>query len=362
MPAAPVSAVPTVALHPTPPGPGVLVSLEATAARRGLDVLALELAKLRELVLADLAEVALVLDEREPPERQVARAAHHLLDLGGKRLRPTCVALAARCGDAPDLVVRDLAVAVELVHSATLLHDDVVDLGDTRRGAATPRAVYGNAASIFAGDWLLVEALRRVRATRMPDALDGLLDTIEEMIFAESLQLERRGKLVPDLDTWLKVARGKTASLFRWGMGAGARAGGLDDGACAALEAYGEELGVAFQAVDDLLDVAGDERATGKALFADLAEGKVTYPLCIALAREPQLVGPLAGAVESGGADAALLAELRAGLVRTGALDETRTFARARVEAGKARLAVLPPSRARAALAAVADSTVKRWS
>src|SRR5262249_22155884 len=148
---------------------------------------------------------------------------------------PLCVALAARAGNGFGAAARQLAVAVELVHTATLLHDDVVDVGDTRRGAPAARVVYGNAASIFAGDWLLVEALRRVRAAAVPDALDRLLDIIEEMIMAESTQLDRRGVMVADRAAYFRVVEGKTASLFRWALWAGGRAGGLDERACRAL-------------------------------------------------------------------------------------------------------------------------------
>src|SRR5213076_2069185 len=157
----------------------------------------------------------------------VSRSVGHLLDLDGKRLRPLCVALGARAGAGFTGPARELAVAVELVHTATLLHDDVVDLGEKRRGADTARAVYGNAASIFAGDWLLIEALRRVRHAGVRGLLDRLLDVIEEMIIAESVQLEGRRRADLGRAAWMRVAEGKTASLFRWAMLAGGRAGGL---------------------------------------------------------------------------------------------------------------------------------------
>jgi octaprenyl-diphosphate synthase len=164
----------------------------------------------------------------------VQAAAHHLLDLGGKHLRPMCVALAAKCGAGFGPTARQLAIAVELVHTATLLHDDVVDVADTRRGQPAARTIYGNAASIFAGDWLLVEALRRVRGAGDLGLLDEMLAIIEEMILAESIQLERRGQIDGDVADYYRVAEGKTAALFRWAMRAGARAGGCDDAAVAA--------------------------------------------------------------------------------------------------------------------------------
>src|SRR5262249_50298820 len=149
---------------------------------------------LADLVNDDMAELEESLSAIHLSPNLAHRAAGHLLDLGGKRLRPVCVALSARVGSGFGRAARDLAVAVELVHHATLLHDDVVDLGDLRRGSPAARVVYGNAASIFAGDWLLVEALRRVRAAGVDETLDSLLDTIDEMVCAEALQLEYRGR------------------------------------------------------------------------------------------------------------------------------------------------------------------------
>jgi octaprenyl-diphosphate synthase len=342
---------------------------------RGLGGLAARLGELSALAGGDLAAVEAALAETAPRDGErrrdgarpmVVRAASHLLELGGKRLRPLCVALAARCGEGFGEAARELAVAVELVHSATLLHDDVVDLGERRRGAPTARAVYGNAASIFAGDWLLVEALRRVRETAVDGALAELLDVIGEMILAESIQLERRGRLDPDRASWLRVVEGKTASLFRWAMYAGARAGRLDEARAAALARYGQQLGVAFQAVDDLLDFTGSETVLGKALFTDLREGKMTYPMILAVEREPALLPRIErlaatldgdGEGEAAAPDTAWLVEA---LGRTGAVDGCRAFARARAAEAVGALEVLPPSEARDALATVALAAVDR--
>src|SRR5688572_5346960 len=242
----------------------------------------------------ELKDVERALDAVPRGERIVQRAAHHLLDLRGKHLRPMCVALAAKVGTGFDARAKELAVAVELVHTATLLHDDVVDLADTRRGRTAARVVYGNAASIFAGDWLLVDALRRIAAAH-PALVEPMLGVIEEMILAESLQLERRGRIDGmDRTSWLRVVEGKTASLFRWAMRAGSTAGGLDEPVAAALERFGVALGVAFQTVDDCLDLAGDPAVTGKDALADLREGKLTYPVLIALEREPTFSNRLA--------------------------------------------------------------------
>jgi octaprenyl-diphosphate synthase len=343
----------------TPLAVPLLGRLGAVAAGRGLDSLAEKLAALQDLTGEDMAAIEGALAELPRPANHVARASHHLLDLGGKRLRPLCVALAARAGGGFTAAARELAVAVEMVHAATLLHDDVIDLGATRRGAPAARVVYGNAASIYAGDWLLVDALRRVRRARVSGALDRLLDTIEEMIFAESIQLENRGR-IGDREDWRRVVEGKTAALFRWAMWAGARAGGLDDAAGAALEAYGLHLGVAFQAIDDLLDLAGDPAATGKAVLTDLREGKITYPLLVALEREAELRPLLVDVIGHDEPPAAACARVRELVERAGGLDATQALARDRAQLACAALEPVPRGPARDALATVARAAVDR--
>jgi octaprenyl-diphosphate synthase len=285
-------------------------------------------------------------------EYPVEKSVRHLLHLKGKRLRPMCVALAARLGRGFDASAELIAVAAELVHAATLLHDDVVDLGDKRRGQPTARVVYGNAASIFGGDWLLVEALRRIQRAGVPRALEDVLDVLREMLGAESLQLACRGRFDPSMEAYMRVVEGKTASLFRWALQSGGRAGGLDPNACRALATYGERLGVAFQIVDDVLHVAGDAAALGKSLYSDLREGKSTYPLLVALQREPTLVPVLRAACDD--VDDGRLAQIGAAvseaLTRTRALDDARALAARLSAQAVGALAPLAPCIAKSAL------------
>lgn len=340
----------------------ILRRLEEICARRGLGRMARRLGDLVTFVASDLEEIEGALGELPRHPRLVGDAGWHLLDHGGKRLRPLCVALASRLGDGFSRAALDVGVAVELIHSATLLHDDVVDLGDSRRGAPTARTVYGNAASIFAGDWLLVEALRRVEGVGIPGLMAEVLATIEQMIWAESLQLENRGRLSTARSTWLEVVEGKTASVFRWGMKAGARAGGLGGDAVDAVGRYGLQLGIAFQAIDDLLDLTGDEEVTGKALFTDLAEGKMTYPLILALERDEMLRPIVEDVLANPGGEVTerqarqIVGSLRA----TRSVEDCLTFARESSAAAVAELEVLPRSRARRALATVAETLVDR--
>jgi octaprenyl-diphosphate synthase len=338
-------------------GPDVLERLGAMSRERNLKV-ASRLDGMVRWLGADLhaIEEGLVI---APRTHAVHESADHLVRLGGKRLRPVCVVLAAKLGSGFDARAKELAVAVELVHSATLLHDDVVDLGDTRRGAPAARLVYGNAISIFAGDWLLVDALRRVRQTALPGVLERLLDVIDEMIVAESLQLERRGRLEPSVDAWTSVARGKTAALFRWAMFAGARAGGLTEDDARHLEEYGAHVGMAFQAIDDVLDLTGDSAKLGKEPFADLREGKCSLPIALALAAQPSLTDAIARVAAGQAVDGEASALGRA-IASTGAIERSKLLAHRHVENAIGLLDRFAPSAARDALADVAHAMVMR--
>ena len=343
-----------------PVGVDLLARLEGICADRGLGSLADRLGDMVAFVGQDLEAFEVEFATLPRDDRLVNRAASHLLDLGGKRLRPMCLALAAKVGSGVDQRVLDLGVAVELVHSATLLHDDVVDLSDVRRGASTARAVYGNAASIFAGDWLLIEALRRVNGTRMPGLLEELFSIIEEMIFAESLQLEARGRVSTDRELYFRVVEGKTASVFRWAMSAGARAGGLGEVERRALTEYGKNLGIAFQATDDLLDLTGDASHTGKALFTDLREGKMTFPLIVALERDAELEPVIAEILEGETISDPVSARVVRSLRETRAVEECLALARRHSGRALAALAAVPENRASRALATIAETIVDR--
>ena len=325
----------------------VLDRLAGISHARGARDLGARLGELDRWVRADLIDFEQELALLPRGARVVQRAAHHLLDLRGKHLRPTCVALASRFGDGFTPRARSLAVAVELVHTATLLHDDVVDLAERRRGEPTACTVYGNAASIFAGDWLLVAALRRIAASGVDGLVDRMLAVIDEMILAESLQLERRGRLVADRDEYFKIVEGKTASLFRWAMCAGARASGQGAELEHALDRYGLHLGVAFQAIDDELDFRTS--GTGKDPFADLREGKMTYPLVVALEREPALRARLESALAADEVSEHELDAIGAAVRETGALAATRKLAEEHATRALDALAGLPDDAATAA-------------
>ncbi len=336
----------------------VLDRLSHVSAVRGAPSLAERLASLDRWVRSDLGEFERELDVIPRGSRMIHQAAHHLLDLRGKHLRPLCVALTSRFGEGFTPRARSLAVAVELVHSATLLHDDVVDMAERRRGQPTASVVYGNAASIFAGDWLLIAALRRIRESGV-DVLDRMLGVIDEMIAAESVQLERRGKIAGAREDYFAIVEGKTAALFRWAMIAGARAAELPAASEAALERYGLHLGVAFQAVDDELDF---REGTGKDALADLREGKITFPLVIALEREPSLRGRMEALLAREVVATDELGAIATAVRNTGALTATRSLAEEHVQKALDVLEELPAVPARDALVTVALASLERQS
>ena len=340
--------------------PTLIGRLGALLDERDLHVLGDRLRKLDQIAAEDLAAVDRAIAALPREGSLAIRSAGHLLDLGGKRLRPLCVALASRVFGGFGEPARTLATAVELVHSATLLHDDVVDYGEVRRGAPTARAVFGNAASIFAGDWLLIEALKLVQAAGVADTMERLLAVVREMILGEALQLEQRGRLCPDRASYLAIVEGKTASLFAWATYAGGRAGGASLEQAAHLEAYGRKLGVAFQIVDDLLDFSGRPERLGKALHADLREGKTTYPLLVALEHFPALAPRLQSALASESPDATLFDDVQAALVASDAIGESRRFAEGYAHAALAALEHLPANIAKESLQTVAAAALAR--
>ncbi|MEE2788061.1 MAG: polyprenyl synthetase family protein [Myxococcota bacterium] len=289
------------------------------------------------------------------------RAAEYLLDRPGKRMRPLCVMLASRMlGRADTDAVLRAAAAAELVHAATLLHDDVIDQGDERRGQPTARLVFGNAASVLGGDHLLIEALKRVDG--LPDGiLASLLDVIAGMVSAEALQLEARNRVTPDRTLYMRVVEGKTAALFRWALTSGARLGGLPVHDAERLGEVGHLLGVTFQLIDDLLDLTGNPEITGKGIALDLIEGKLTWPIILAAERSASVLGRLkaisaAKQVPSPDETNTLVALIEA----TGAIDETRTKASQYAARAQGELEHLPQSPSRDALSLVINKALER--
>lgn len=281
-------------------------------------------------------------------------AARHLTGRGGKRLRPLALLLSAACFGAVPAAARELAVVAELVHSATLLHDDVIDDGNERRGRPASRVLWGNAVSVLAGDLLLTHALDRTQR-HAPEAMPDLIATLRQLVEGEIIQLRGRVELDVSEATYERILRDKTASLFAWATRTGARLAGADAEAQAAMSVFGEELGFAFQLVDDVIDYRGPE--SGKSLLTDLKEGKLTLPLVLAVARRPELAG-LLGRIFAG--DREPVAAISRAVVESGACDEVRLRARAHTQRAIAALEAVAKSPARLLLESVADELAER--
>ena len=284
-------------------------------------------------------------------------AAVHLFEAGGKRVRPLTVILSAACFRAPCAAARTLGVVAELVHLATLLHDDVIDDGQQRRGKPTARSIWGNAVSVLSGDMLLTQALERTASLGLPSILTDLFATLRRLVDGEILQLAGRAALDVDETTYFRIVQDKTGSLFEWAARSGAACAGAPQEARRALGVFGARMGVAFQLVDDVLDYAGDAGSAGKALFADLREGKITLPLIRALAAEPSLRQDV-DASRRGDLDAALRVAMA--VQRSDACDSVRAIARQESNRALDALDVLPQSAARDMLGAIARELVGR--
>jgi octaprenyl-diphosphate synthase len=282
-------------------------------------------------------------------------AIAHLISGGGKRIRPLAVLLSAACSGSITPTVRQLAAVVELIHTATLLHDDVIDEGMERRGAPTARRIWGNAASVLAGDSLLVHSLESLHQFA-PQLLGSLLGTLHRLVAGEVIQLRNRADLDVSIAGYERVLRDKTASLFQFATSAGAQLGGANLVQQQVLGEFGERLGMAFQLVDDVLDYVGVD--TGKTIGADLLEGKVTLPLVYALQRNPGLMRLVAEVRVR--AEPSLVEQLRAEVVATDACSAVRERARAETEGAAAAIASVPDSAAKRLLIGIAEQLVSR--
>jgi octaprenyl-diphosphate synthase len=319
------------------------------------------LALLPPAVRAQLAEIEAEIQElADRPRGLAAASARHVLEAGGKRVRPTLCLLAAeacRPGQRCSGLV-GAAQAAELIHAASLLHDDVIDLGEWRRGRPAARLIYGNAASVLGGNLLLVQALHLVGLTPVDGLMDETLSLLRRMIAAESLQLASRGRLSLTESEYFEIVVGKTASVFAWSAEAGARLAGASRETAAALGRFGLEVGVAFQLVDDLLDLVREPEEIGKSVWQDLQTGTLTHPLVHAARRAPDRLAALLAEVGENGAE--LGRAVRDLAEATGGVVATREEIRRRTASALGELEVLPPSPARDVLALLAEQLASR--
>ncbi|MGH9477101.1 MAG: polyprenyl synthetase family protein [Terriglobales bacterium] len=249
---------------------------ELDEAARAADVLALVREDL-ELVERELREGAAC-----GPEA-VTAIGRHLQTGGGKRIRAGLVLLAARLSGCPVAARVRLAAIVEMIHAATLIHDDVIDAAPLRRGRPSANAQWGNQRSVLAGDWLYMQAFRRALGERNFAILDALIELTQQMVEGELLQLEMQGRVVTAAEHAALMER-KTARLFAVASQLGAMAAGAAAERIALLGRYGRHLGLAFQMVDDILDFTAAAAVLGKPSGSDLRDGKMTLPAVYAYA------------------------------------------------------------------------------
>jgi octaprenyl-diphosphate synthase len=244
------------------------------------------IAALTALVADDMRLVnQLIIDRMHSPVALIPQLASHIISAGGKRLRPMLTLAAARlCGYEGDRHLA-LAAAVEFIHTATLLHDDVVDASDLRRGLATANAVWGNKPSVLVGDFLFSRAFQLMVGDGSLDVLRILSNASAVIAEGEVLQLVTANDLSTTEEAYLEVIGAKTAALFAAASEIGAVVAGRGEAEIRALDAYGRNLGMAFQLVDDMLDYSARQADLGKTVGDDFRDGKMTLPIVLAIRR-----------------------------------------------------------------------------
>jgi octaprenyl-diphosphate synthase len=315
---------------------------------------------LRNLIAADMLAVDAAIRRRLQSDVVLIRQiAEYIIAGGGKRLRPALVFLAAgatgyRGGDHVEL-----ATVVEFIHTATLLHDDVVDESELRRGRKTANAEFGNAASVLVGDFLYSRAFQMMVAVRSMRVMEVVADATNAIAEGEVLQLLNARNLAITEAAYLDVIRRKTAKLFEAAAQLGAIVGEAPPEIEQGLARYGMHLGTAFQLVDDVLDYSGDAAHTGKNLGDDLRQGKPTLPLIHVLQRgSTEQAALVRSAIEGGGRDnfGAVLEAIRA----TGALEYVRNKAKGEARLAREAISALSNSRYRDSLLELSAFAVER--
>jgi len=323
---------------------------------------ALALPQIQALASADMAAVdALIRNRLASDVVLVNQIADHIVSAGGKRLRPMLVVLAGRaCGAViPDH--HQLAAIIEFIHTSTLLHDDVVDESDLRRGRSTANALWGNAPSVLVGDFLYSRSFQLMVELDRMEVMRILADTTNRIAEGEVLQLLHVHNPDTDEAAYLRVIERKTAVLFAAGTQLGALASGAEAVVQRKLYDYGMNLGYAFQIADDVLDYTADAADLGKNLGDDLAEGKATLPLIHAMLHSDAAVRErLRTIVENGDGDA--MPEVLAAINTTGGLEYSRQRAAEYAQAAEIALDGLDENDAIAALRGLARYSVQRRS
>ncbi len=321
------------------------------------------LAPVKELVRQDLVAVdAVIRASMKSSVPLVDQVAEHIISGGGKRLRPLIVLLAARaCGYRGSSHI-DAAAFIEFIHTATLLHDDVVDGSSRRRGRPTANSVYGNQASVLVGDFVYSRAFQMMAAIGSQRVMEVMSEATNVIAEGEVLQLMNSGDPDTTQQRYLEVIYRKTAKLFESGAEVAGVIAGASPSQQRALADYGRHLGTAYQLIDDVLDYRSNPVERGKNLGDDLAEGKPTLPLIQALrkATDDDTRAMIRDAIENGGLDH--LERIVTTIESTGALEYTRALAQDEADQALTALHALPESPHKQGLAALARFAVERSS
>jgi octaprenyl-diphosphate synthase len=323
--------------------------------------LTVPLESIRSLIAEDMAAVdALIRRRLDSDVVLVRQVAEYIIQSGGKRLRPALVVLAARaCGYTGGTAHHELAAVVEFIHTATLLHDDVVDESDLRRGRKTANAAFGNAASVLVGDFLYSRAFQMMVGVGSMPVMAVLAEATNTIAEGEVLQLLNMHNADVTVDAYLEVIRRKTAKLFEAAGRLGALISGMPADVETGLARYGAHLGTAFQLVDDVLDYSGESEETGKNVGDDLAEGKPTLPLIYVMRNGSAADAALVrAAIEAGGRDD--MARVLDAVARTGALAHTRQQARDESAIAREAIDALPGSKYKESLLDLAVFAAER--
>lgn len=319
-----------------------------------------DLANIQSLARDDMGAVDALIRRRLASDVVlINQVAEYIVGAGGKRLRPMLLLLAAGALGHRGPQAHQLAAVIEFIHTATLLHDDVVDESDLRRGRKTANAVWGNAASVLVGDFLYSRSFQLMVELERLEVMQILADTTNRIAEGEVLQLLHVRNPDTDEPAYLRVIERKTAVLFAAATRLGALLAGADAGLQQRLHDYGMALGYAFQIADDVLDYASDAQILGKNLGDDLAEGKATLPLIHAIAHSDEGArAVLRAAVEHGDSDA--MPQVLAAIHATGGLAYSRKRAQDYADAAEAALDGLEDNDYVAALRGLARYAVSR--
>jgi octaprenyl-diphosphate synthase len=319
--------------------------------------------RLADWLAEDMAAVNALIRARMASEHapRIPEVTAHLIEAGGKRLRPMLTLAAARLLGYQGTNHQKLAATVEFIHTATLLHDDVVDESERRRGRPTANLLWDNKSSVLVGDYLFARSFQLMVETGSLRVLDILANASATIAEGEVLQLTAAQDLATDEGVYLKVVRGKTAALFSAATESGAVIAGADEAQVRALFDYGDALGIAFQIVDDILDYGGQDAVIGKNTGDDFRERKLTLPVIKAVARaDAEERAFWVRTIEKGDQRDGDLAEAMAILARHGAIAEARAEALAWADRARQALAVLPDHPLRDMLRDLADYVVAR--